>query len=370
MNSAARLPILGAALLVVLTGAMVGPWAGPEPGRAASTFEVSLSATPSYGTPPLTVSFEATATSGSPTAYNWSFGDGTYYNGTNASASAPSHTFAEPGLYNVSVGVYEGAAFGSGTIEVHVVAELLAAQVSASATAGTAPLTVTFSATVTGGTGTYVNFSWAFGDGGSGSGPAVRYTFEHAGAYHVVLTVYDSANATTTAGTWVNVTSTAGPPASLGTTLLSLAPWIVGAFLAGVVAVVLVGRYRGSFRRPPESGVPPAAPPGTATEGVPPTAPPGDGVLISHRVVLHLAQLGRLGSDEVAVAGFTQGGMATALNVPQTSLTNVLRRLGAAGILTEDVRHVHGRDRRLKVYRLTARGEELARELRHRAPSP
>jgi DNA-binding MarR family transcriptional regulator len=81
---------------------------------------------------------------------------------------------------------------------------------------------------------------------------------------------------------------------------------------------------------------------------------------------VHLSAQGQLRDDEVATPGFTQGGMASALGVRQNSLTNVLRRLVAAGLLTEDVRHVKGRNRRLKVYRLTVRGEGLARELRLR----
>lgn len=89
---------------------------------------------------------------------------------------------------------------------------------------------------------------------------------------------------------------------------------------------------------------------------------------MSQRIVLHLAGLGTLGADEVATLGFTQIGMSESLGVRQNALTNVLRRLVAAGIVSEDVRHVSGQPRRLKVYRLTSRGEALAKDLRrHRA---
>lgn len=102
------------------------------------------------------------------------------------------------------------------------------------------------------------------------------------------------------------------------------------------------------------------------------TAPGREALRLSQRIVLHLAGLGTLGSDEVATLGFTQLGMSAALGTRQNALTNVLRRLVAAGILLEDVRHVRGQPRRLKVYRLTPRGEALARELRatRRAPTP
>jgi PKD repeat protein len=195
--------LVGIALVVVALAAGLVPVAATVGAAATADFTVSLSATPSYGTPPLTVAFQASVTTGTPTSYNWTFGDGSFYNGTNASAADPSHTFAAPGEYNVTIAVFEGGTSAIGSIAVHVVAELLAAQVSASALAGTAPLTVTFVASVSGGTGTYVNFSWSFGDGGSGIGATIRYTFDHPGSYHVLLAVYDSANATTTAGAWV-----------------------------------------------------------------------------------------------------------------------------------------------------------------------
>ncbi|MCI4340422.1 MAG: hypothetical protein L3J73_04055 [Thermoplasmata archaeon] len=86
---------------------------------------------------------------------------------------------------------------------------------------------------------------------------------------------------------------------------------------------------------------------------------------VSQRIVLHLAGLGTLGHDEVAPVGFTQIGMSEVLGVRQNALTNVLRRLVAADVVTEDTRHVRGQPRRLKVYRLTSRGEALARDLRH-----
>ena len=127
---------------------------------------------------------------------------------------------------------------------------------------------------------------------------------------------------------------------------------------------------------------PPAAPsPGAPVPGSPaPTTPaPGtvtrEALRLSQRIVLHLARQGFLGPDEVAGVGFTQLGMSETLGVRQNALTNVLRRLVAAGVLSEDVRHVRGQPRRLKVYRLTSRGEALAKELRrttgsHRPEEP
>ncbi|HEV2449477.1 MAG TPA: PKD domain-containing protein, partial [Thermoplasmata archaeon] len=87
---------------------------------------------------------------------------------------------------------------------------------------------------------------------------------------------------------------------------------------------------------------------------------------LSQRVLLHLYGQGRLGDDEVATPGFTQAGMTDSLDTQQSLLSNVLRRMLYSGYLTQDVRHVRGASRRLRVYRLTVKGERLARELLER----
>ena len=91
---------------------------------------------------------------------------------------------------------------------------------------------------------------------------------------------------------------------------------------------------------------------------------------LSQRVVLHLAAQGRLYDDEIATPAFTQAGMSEALMVGQSPLSNILRRLVLGGVLAEDVRHVRGRPKRLRVYRLTTMGEALAAELRRRGTTP
>ncbi len=66
--------------------------AAPPPPPVAS-----FTGSPTSGTAPLTVTF-TDASSGNPTSWSWSFGDG----GT-ASAQNPSHTYAAPGRYTVSL---------------------------------------------------------------------------------------------------------------------------------------------------------------------------------------------------------------------------------------------------------------------------
>lgn len=120
-----------------------------------------------------------------------------------------------------------------------------------------------------------------------------------------------------------------------------------------------------------------ASPPSVAsTDEAPTYRPPSPGAVVASselspgadtagRVITHLASLGRLGNDEVGRLGFTQKGMSEALEIRQGTLTKVLSRLEAAKVIGVDRRHVRGQQRRLNVYRLTALGESVARDLRH-----
>lgn len=90
-------------------------------------------------------------------------------------------------------------------------------------------------------------------------------------------------------------------------------------------------------------------------------------VRLSQRVILHVYAQGVVPMGAVAPPGLSQAGIGEALGVRQGGLAAVLRRLEAAGVLTAERGHVRGRDRRLKIYRLSPRGIELARDLRARS---
>ena len=61
-----------------------------------------FSATPVSGPVPLSVSFTDSST-GTPLAWNWSFGDGQWFNTTSAGLKDPSHTYTVPASYTVSL---------------------------------------------------------------------------------------------------------------------------------------------------------------------------------------------------------------------------------------------------------------------------
>jgi hypothetical protein len=81
---------------------------------------------------------------------------------------------------------------------------------------------------------------------------------------------------------------------------------------------------------------------------------------ISRRILLHIAGQPRWEpGGRVAVRSLTQEGIAEALGTSQGAASNALRRLTLGGALTVERRHVPGKGRRVKVYGLTPRGEQL-----------
>lgn len=370
-------------LLILLLLLPVGH--GTNVSSASPTFSVSLSASRASGNAPLFVTFSVTVLSGVPTGYNWSFGDGSYYNGSAAlQYASPTHEYPNPGSYRASVRVWEGNLSAEGgplTITVDHAPIILHA--AATPTVGYVPLTVVFNATVSGGTGTYTVFQWNFGDGGSGTGTVVTHSYPRAGVYHATLTVADSSGAT--ANTTVNVTvNSPGATGDVGSG--NPVWWILLGFAVGLLVALLavfLGRRREPKGPPPPEPVAPTPPdpegapvpvvesppagaspvPGSSPAGPPPGA---SAITLSQRVVVHLAQQGMVNLNELIPPEFTQGGIARSLGMKQNVLTNVLRRLEEAGILISSVTHVKGELRRLKVYRLTAQGEALAREIRRR----
>ena len=382
---------------IVLTciAASGGTHAAPAP--SACAFAPAVSAAPGAGGTPLLVQFNATVSTGTPTAYEWSFGDGSYWNASGAGASTPFHRYAAPGSYLVSVTVVELGCGAVASTTVLVTPGPLSVLITASPTRGPAPLLVRFNVSIAGGTGTYVAVNWTFGDGGAGVGIGLQYLYERAGTFVATVAVEDSDHQVGNASVAVSVTA----PASAG---LDGSFWVVVGLGGGGAFVLVLGLARARRPRTPSVADPPTlsvgprsipAGSGPVTEVI--TPPSGDGASrdaapstvqpdppsrrkveppvaerrqLSRSVLIHVGAQGRLGSDEVAPPGLTQAGMAQALGVGQNSLTNVLRRLVAAGVLTQDVRHVRGQPRRLRVYRLTTRGEALYQDVRRRrAPS-
>jgi hypothetical protein len=356
---------------------------GAALGAPGSTFAVSASATPAYGPGPLLVQFGTTVTTGTPSGYNWSFGDGTFLNGTSSALGDPTHLYEAPGKYAAEVVVHEGTDSAPATVDIHVLAEPLSVVVAATPLTGVAPLTVTFAGTVRGGSGTYVELRWTFGNGANGSGSSVQYTYASPGRYYAEFTVMDSNGSQAESGVWINASAADAPAATPGLTGLGALGWgLVGVAIGiGLALAAIPLRAWLGHRRSDEPGSPSTDGPASPPAATPPESPPASGpsgpisepasgevLRTSQRLLIHLAGQGTLGPYDVALPGMTQAGIGEALGVRQNALTNVLRRLADAGLLEVELRHVKGQPRRLKVYRLTPRGQILARELRQRRP--
>lgn len=87
---------------------------------------------------------------------------------------------------------------------------------------------------------------------------------------------------------------------------------------------------------------------------------------LSQRILVYLLAKPRVDPRQVAPKEITQGGMATALNKPQSAFAKAVSRLEAAELLTSQSRYIAGGPRRLKAYQLTPLGESVAQDLRRR----
>ncbi len=185
----------------------------PQIGSENSAPKVSLSASPTEGAAPLTVSFKADASDpeGDMLTYTWDFGNGERADG-NTSRTV---TYREHGSYTAVVTVSDGSSQTLAHAEVKVTgtappqAKNTApniVQVLAKPPSGTTPLETEFSVAAKDTDGDPLFYVWDFGDGVvSGENPA-RHTYQKAGTYEVSVTVGDRNGGKTSERVTVKVT--------------------------------------------------------------------------------------------------------------------------------------------------------------------
>lgn len=296
---------------------------------------------------------------------------------------APAAGSAAPASLGVRAGAHPA---GSPDLAVSIVGTTLR---------GSAPFTVHLSAIVSGGTGAYSVYAWDVGDGQTEYGAHLAYTFRDQGNYTVQLNVTDNIGDWGRAGVTVFVGAAVAPPPPpfYGSVLFD-------ALLAAAVAIATVAasslQLRSSRRRTGPAGgtggpAGPTRPPGFDRAGparasvlgargpstgsnpvngaplVDPVGTSADALRLSQRIIVHLARQGALHPGEVASMERTQVGLSRRFGASQSSVSNLLQRLAAAGVVSSDSRHVAGHPRRLRVYALTAYGQEIARDLREKA---
>lgn len=169
-------------------------------GGGSTTLQASFSFTPASPKPGDTVSFDGSASTGTPTSYIWTFGDG-----GQATTATATHAYAVAGSYvvNLTVGAPgTGCPFApcivqsssSQTIVVQGPAPVAADYTVSGATCSNVGgfdicqaqngQTVTLTSTTSDAT----SYQWSFGDGTSGTGTSVIHSWA-AGSFTVVLTV-------------------------------------------------------------------------------------------------------------------------------------------------------------------------------------
>ena len=177
--------------------------------------------TPSTGTAPLLVSFDANASSdpdGTLVSYEWTYGDGN--TGTGVTAT---HTYTTAGNFTAQLIVIDdlgGRDTTSALITVLPGAnQAPIANFTATPDSGSAPLTVLLDATTSSDIdGTIQSYNWDFGDTQTGTGNTISHVFDTAGIYLVQLIVTDDSAASDTAFLTITVTADstlAGPSAAI-----------------------------------------------------------------------------------------------------------------------------------------------------------
>ncbi len=159
------------------------------------------------GTAPLNVAFTDKST-GSPTTWNWSFGDGT----ANSTVQIPKHTYSTAGNYTVTLTATNSA--GSNTITksnyikttAGTTVKLPVVYFWASRTSGTVPITIGFTDAST---NTPTAWYWDLGDGTYSTVKNPKHTYTSAGTYSITLTAGNAGgNATKTRYSYIKLTGT------------------------------------------------------------------------------------------------------------------------------------------------------------------
>jgi PKD repeat protein len=176
----------------------------------AAAFSIGV-ASPEAGQ---SVSFDGSSSSdsdGSITSYAWSFGDG-----HTGSGRTPSHTYASPGTYSVTLTVTDSS---SQRTTVSQQLTVLAGPTAQFSPAGAQTLEgsgIGFDATASSGGASgaaIAGYAWSFGDGATAIGTTASHAYTSPGTYTVKLTVTDTTGAA--ASTTQLLTVVAVPPVAV-----------------------------------------------------------------------------------------------------------------------------------------------------------
>jgi PKD repeat protein len=152
--------------------------------KYAPALEPDFTAVPTSGVAPLTVQFTDATTNGVPDSWTWNFGDGQISHLKN-----PTHTYTEPGEYDVYLEVSSTAQGTNGISKNDCIKVYppLEPDFTADPHSGHAPLTVKFTDATT--NGVPDSWTWTFGDGWISHLQNPSHIYAEEGSYDVTLTV-------------------------------------------------------------------------------------------------------------------------------------------------------------------------------------
>ncbi len=186
-----------------------GTGTSTTPGAPVASFTI----TPSSGSAPFTVQFDASASSdkdGDIAGYTWTFGDD-----STGTGMIVSHTYENRGEYTVQLTVTDDtdlSTVASSSVTVYAVP---VAVFTATPDKGAPPLSVSLDASgSTDGDNDISAYAWDFGDGSAaGTGQTTVHTYDTDGQYTITLTVTDAQGYSSQAQTLITVNS--GPTADI-----------------------------------------------------------------------------------------------------------------------------------------------------------
>jgi len=163
--------------------------------QPAQKLVANFSSSVTSGYAPLNVNF-TDRSSGAPTAWNWSFGDGTF-----STVKNPAHLYSKAGNYTVKLTVKNASDSANSITKTNYIraktpSTTIPPVVSfwASRTSGTVPITIGFTDAST---NMPTAWKWNLGDGTYSTAQNPRHTYSKAGTYSITLTASNSAGSVT-----------------------------------------------------------------------------------------------------------------------------------------------------------------------------
>jgi PKD repeat protein len=157
----------------------------------------NFTATPNVTTKYSTVMFNSTPTGAYANIWNWSFGDGTWYNSSNYLDMNASHTYLIIGNYTVNLteGLWQNSSItNSSIVYVNITDIPTVANFTSNVTYGVFPVAAQFNDTSSGGLPTIWN--WSFGDGTYASTNTTSHVYTNGGNFTVNLTTTNAGGST------------------------------------------------------------------------------------------------------------------------------------------------------------------------------